>query len=123
MFDFSFGEVGLIAVVALVVLGPERLPKVARTAGALLRRARTSWQSVKDDIERELEAENLKQSLDEARKAAADLRGDIQSASHEISSSTQGIASEVAGIATPPAAPPNAAGESAVAATPAEPGR
>jgi len=95
MFDFSFGEVGLIAVVALVVLGPERMPKVARTAGALLRRARTSWQSVKDDIERELEAENLKQSLDEARKAAADLRNDIQSATNEIGSSTQGIANDV----------------------------
>jgi sec-independent protein translocase protein TatB len=105
MFDFSFGEVGLIAVVALVVLGPERLPKVARTAGALLRRARTSWQSVKDDIERELEAENLKQSLDEARKAAADLRNDIRTATDEIGSSTQSVANEMASVATS-AAPP-----------------
>ncbi len=48
MFDFSFSEIGLIAVVGLLVLGPERLPKVARTAGALVRRARTSWQSVRD---------------------------------------------------------------------------
>lgn len=94
MFDFSFGEIGLIAVVALVVLGPERLPKVARTAGALVRRARTSWQSVKDEIERELEAEDLKRSLNEARQAASDLRNDIQSASSEIRTSAQNVAAD-----------------------------
>lgn len=108
MFDFSFGEIGLIAVVALVVLGPERLPKVARTAGAIVRRARTSWQSVKDEIERELEAEDLKRSLREARQAADDLRGDLHSASSEIRSSTRGVATEVASIATLPATPPHA---------------
>ena len=53
------GEVGLIAVVALLVLGPERLPGAARTAGALLRRARASWQNVQQEIERELAAEDL----------------------------------------------------------------
>ncbi len=118
MFDFSFGEIGLIAVVALVVLGPERLPKVARTAGALVRRARTSWQSVKDEIEREFEAEELKRSLDEARKAATDLRNDIQSASNEISSSTHGVASDVAAIAPPAAPPPTAPGEGVIAKPP-----
>jgi len=105
MFDFSFGELGLIAVVALVVLGPERLPKVARTAGALVRRARTSWQSVKDEIERELEAEELKRSLSEARAAAEDLRQDIHAASNEMKTSTQGVASDIASVASPPAMP------------------
>ena len=89
MFDFSFGEIGLIAVVALVVLGPERLPKVARTAGALVRRARTSWQSVKDEIERELEAEDLKRSFSEARQAASDLRNEMQRTSSDIEASTR----------------------------------
>jgi sec-independent protein translocase protein TatB len=42
MFDIGMGEIGLIAVVGLLVLGPERLPRVARTAGALLRKARNS---------------------------------------------------------------------------------
>ena len=119
MFDFSFGEIGLIAVVALVVLGPERLPKVARTAGALVRRARTSWQSVKDEIERELEAEELKRSLDEARQAATDLRSDIHSAASEIHASAKDIAKDVATEAegsvtplsgTPAATEPNEAG-------------
>lgn len=63
MFDFGVGELGLIAVVGLLVLGPERLPRVARTAGALLRKARQSWQGVRADIERELAAEDLKQSI------------------------------------------------------------
>ena len=63
MFDIGTGELGLIAVIALLVLGPERLPGAARTAGALLRKARQSWNNVRDEIERELAAEELKQSI------------------------------------------------------------
>ncbi|HSE11841.1 MAG TPA: Sec-independent protein translocase protein TatB [Rudaea sp.] len=77
MFDIGMGELGLIAVVGLLVLGPERLPRVARTAGALLRKARNSWHSVRADIERELAAEDLKRTLQETAAAAdpsADLR-------------------------------------------------
>ena len=77
MFDIGMGELGLIAVVGLLVLGPERLPRVARTAGALLRKARNSWQSVRADIERELAAEDLKRTMQETAAAAdptADLR-------------------------------------------------
>ncbi len=65
MFDFSMGQIGIIAVVSLLVLGPERMPKVARTAGALLRKARQSWQNVRNDIEREFAAEELKRNLKE----------------------------------------------------------
>ena len=54
MFDVGFSELVLIGVVALVVLGPERLPGAARTAGAVLRRARNSWASVKAEVEREI---------------------------------------------------------------------
>ena len=77
MFDVGMGELGLIAVVGLLVLGPERLPRVARTAGALLRKARNSWHSVRADIERELAAEDLKRTMRETAAAAdpsADLR-------------------------------------------------
>lgn len=79
MFDIGTGELGLIAVVALLVLGPERLPKAARTAGALLRRARASWQNVRNEIEHELAAEEVKQSI---RRAASELdpRADISAA-------------------------------------------
>ena len=85
MFDFGTGELALIAVVALLVLGPERLPGAARTAGALLRRARASWQSVRSEIERELAAEELKQSikrgLDEANPTA-DISAALRDAVH-----------------------------------------
>jgi sec-independent protein translocase protein TatB len=88
MFEVGFGEIALIAVVALLVLGPERLPGVARTVGALVRRARASWQSVRSEIERELAAEDIKKNLDEARRAAADVRSDVQSAASDIEKSS-----------------------------------
>jgi len=82
MFDIGMGEVGLIAVVALLVLGPERLPGAARTAGALLRRARASWQNVQQEIERELAAEELKRNLRETA-AQIDPSADIKAAVRE----------------------------------------
>lgn len=85
MFDIGTGELALIAVVALLVLGPERLPKAARTAGALARRARASWQNVRAEIERELAAEELKQSikrgLDEVNPGA-DISAALRDAVH-----------------------------------------
>ncbi|MHC1478803.1 Sec-independent protein translocase protein TatB [Frateuria aurantia] len=68
MIEISFGKLVLIAVVALVVLGPEKLPGAARTVGALLRRVRTGWDSVRSEVERELEIEEIRRS---AREAAA----------------------------------------------------
>lgn len=53
----------VIAIVALLVLGPERLPKAARTVGFYVRKARQSWYSVRSEFERELAAEELKRSL------------------------------------------------------------
>lgn len=88
MFDIGFSEIALIAVVALLVLGPERLPRVARTAGALLRRARNSWQEVRGEIERELAAEDLKRTIHDTQRSA-DLRADVRSAAGEIESSVR----------------------------------
>lgn len=69
MFDIGFSELLLIGVVALLVIGPERLPKVARTAGMWVGRARRFVSSVKHDIEQEMHAEEIKKSLD-AHKTA-----------------------------------------------------
>jgi sec-independent protein translocase protein TatB len=63
MFDIGFAELLVIAVVALLVIGPERLPRVARTAGMWLGRARRFVSSVKADIDRELAADELKKAL------------------------------------------------------------
>jgi sec-independent protein translocase protein TatB len=63
MFDIGALELILIGVVALLVLGPERLPKVARTAGLWVGRARRAFLSVKEEIDREIKAEELKEIL------------------------------------------------------------
>lgn len=63
MFDIGFWELLLISVVALLVVGPERLPRMVRVAGLWLGRANASLQSIRGEIARELRAEELKQAL------------------------------------------------------------
>lgn len=84
MFDIGFGELLLIAVVALVVLGPERLPGAARTAGALLRRLRESWGSVRDEVERELQADELRRRLRETQQQAREAADAMRSGVHRV---------------------------------------
>lgn len=72
MFDVGFSELLIIAVVALLVLGPERLPKAARFAGLWVRRARAQWYAVKSELESELAAEDLRRQLQEPLAAARD---------------------------------------------------
>jgi sec-independent protein translocase protein TatB len=83
MFGISGGELFFIAIIALIVLGPERLPKVARMAGMWVRRARTQWDSVKDELERELAAEELKRSLHDAQSAIQDTEQRIRDSGAE----------------------------------------
>ena len=70
MFDVGFSELVLIAVVALLVVGPERLPKLARTAGLWLGRARRVVVQVKAEIDRELKAEELKELMAKQAKSS-----------------------------------------------------
>lgn len=70
MFDIGFLEMMLIGVVILVVVGPERLPKVARTAGLWFGKARGFLSSVKADIDSELKADELKRILEEQAKSS-----------------------------------------------------
>ena len=76
MFDVGFSEMLVIAFVALLVLGPERLPKAARFAGLWMRRARSQWYAVKAELENELAADEMRQHvqapLDEAMRALHD---------------------------------------------------
>ncbi|MBL8261744.1 MAG: twin-arginine translocase subunit TatB [Xanthomonadaceae bacterium] len=78
MFDIGFSELFLTGAVALVVLGPERLPKAARFAGLWVRRARAQWYSVKGELERELAAEELQRSLRDTREAAKDIEAQVR---------------------------------------------
>jgi sec-independent protein translocase protein TatB len=78
MFEVGFSELVVIAVVALIVLGPERLPKAARMAGTFLRKARMSFESLKHEVERELEAEEVKKQLAEFKAAPAAIAAAIE---------------------------------------------
>ena len=69
MFDIGFLELVLIGMVALLVVGPERLPKLARTAGLWLGRGRRMLSSVKAEIDRELKAEELKEILEKQARS------------------------------------------------------
>ena len=79
MFDFGFGELLLLGVIALVVLGPERLPVAARLLGRWIRTARSQWNSVKAELENEIADEELRRNLREAsdamRQGAQRMRG------------------------------------------------
>ncbi|ALN94098.1 Sec-independent protein translocase protein TatB [Lysobacter gummosus] len=124
MFDIGFSEVFVIAIVALIVLGPERLPKAARFAGLWVRRARAQWYSVKSELENELADEELKRSLrqaqDDLRQVQEQLRNSDQAVRNEVDELNRSIAAPV-GIAeaTQPALEaPVDSGEAATAAAP-----
>lgn len=84
MFDIGFSELLIIAVVALIVLGPERLPKAARFAGLWVRRARAQWYSVKSELERDLAAEELKRSLHDTEAALRGVESDLRNSGEEV---------------------------------------
>ncbi len=73
MFDVGFQELALIGVIALIVVGPERLPGMARTVGVWVGKIRHYVSHVKDDIEREIRAEELKKMLDQPASQLDDL--------------------------------------------------
>jgi len=77
MFDVGFSELVLIAVVAMIVIGPERLPKVARTAGALLGRMQRYVNNVKSEVEREMQFEDLKKLQQEIQAQSKKLENSI----------------------------------------------
>lgn len=69
MFDISFAEILIIAIVALIVVGPQRLPKVARTLGYLFGRAQRYADNIKSDIRHEMELEELKKLKNSMQEA------------------------------------------------------
>ena len=107
MFEVSLVELAVIALVALLVLGPEKLPRAARTAGLYLRKARASWYSIRSDIERELAAEDLKNTLKDTRRqlrsSAQDISDGLQPSRTNAKAASTGSASEVAAAPQTPA--------------------
>ena len=92
MFDIGFSELMVIAVIALVVIGPERLPRVARKLGHLAGRLQRYVSDVKADINREIELDELRKMRDSMKEAASSFEGSVRSglasAESEINSVT-----------------------------------
>jgi sec-independent protein translocase protein TatB len=102
MFDIGFTELMVIAIVALVVIGPEKLPKVARTVGAYLGRLQRYVNDVKADINRELELDELrkfKQTVeDTARSFESSVQTEVSSAEAEVNKIAQVVAEPLANL-------------------------
>ena len=125
MFDIGFSEIVVIAVVALIVIGPERLPKAARTLGHLFGRLQRYVNDVKADINREIELDELRKLQKEVQTAATELKTSVESAAQGVESgvrdverelNTAGSEPEMARLAEPGPLPNEPGGELADAA-------
>jgi len=113
MFDMGFTELMLIGVVALVVIGPEKLPGVARTAGKYFARLRSFMMNVRADVESELKADELREMFEAQQKELQSLKEVVGDTSKDIglsdiSSELSDLASSVEDIDTEPSAKPAA---------------
>ena len=125
MFDIGFSEMIVIAVVALVVIGPERLPKVARTAGHLLGRLQRYVSDVKSDINREMQLEELNKLRSEIQESARgveqSLASELQAARQTINQTADAARADLkaapAPVEAPPVAPSAVTGDTPAAAS------
>lgn len=105
MFDVGFSELVVVALVALIVIGPERLPKVARTVGVLLGRLQRYVNDVKSDINREIQLDELKKMQEQLSSQMSDMQTSVTSEMRTVEASlNQSIAApaSVAGETQPP---------------------
>ena len=116
MFDIGFSELMVIGVVALVVLGPERLPKVARTLGILFGRMQRYVSQVKADINREMETAELGKVKTEFEDAARSFQNEVEAKAaeteRELRAASEEIDRQVSASAAPAASEPPAAADS-----------
>ena len=86
MFDIGFTELLVIGVVALIVIGPEKLPRMARTVGHLAGRLQRYVADVKADINREIELDELRKMRDSMQQAASNFETSVQTELHKTES-------------------------------------
>ena len=91
MFDVGFSEIVVIAVVALIVIGPERLPKTARMLGHLFGRLQRYVNDVKADISREMELDELRRLQREVKGAATEIEQSMRSAATDFQSGIKSV--------------------------------
>jgi len=95
MFDVGFSEIVVIAVVALIVIGPERLPKVARTLGHMFGRLQRYVNEVKADINREMELDELRKLQTQVQDAARDIEHSMTSAAREVETGVRSVEAQL----------------------------
>jgi sec-independent protein translocase protein TatB len=100
MFDIGFSELVVIAVVALIVIGPERLPKAARTMGHLFGRLQRYVNDVKSDISREIELDELRKLQKQVQTAASDLKSSVEGAARDMESGVKSVENQLNAGAT-----------------------
>ncbi|SDP63649.1 sec-independent protein translocase protein TatB [Ralstonia sp. 25mfcol4.1] len=110
MIDLGISKLALIGAVALIVIGPERLPKVARTVGALVGRAQRYINDVKAEVSREVELEELRKMRTEFENAARDVEQTIHK---EVNEHTQALNEALGGVEASGTAESDASGVSA----------
>jgi len=106
MFDIGFPELVLVAIVGLLVIGPERLPEALRTLGLWLGRMRRSFMAVKSEIEKEIGMDEVRRQLhneaimDEMKRIEKEVRSTAADVRHQIDDASSGPEPEQAGTAT-----------------------
>lgn len=85
MFDIAFSELVVIAIVALIVIGPEKLPKVARTLGTMMGRMQKYMAQIKEEVNREARFAELQKLQEEIRAAGAAAQQSVQSSINQVS--------------------------------------
>jgi len=114
MFDIAFSELLVIAVIALLVIGPEKLPKVARTAGIMFGRLQRYVNDVKADIQREVELDELRKLRSQFEDAARSVQDSVHEVDKEVRAVgddlNRSIGDPAAGAGAAPAETASAAG-------------
>jgi sec-independent protein translocase protein TatB len=120
VFDIGFSELMVIGLVALIVIGPERLPRVARTLGHLAGRLQRYVNDVKADINREVELDELRKMRDTVQQAASGFESSVQSELSKTESELNQAAEAAGGVSTAPIEPAQSIGEKPDASQPAQ---
>jgi sec-independent protein translocase protein TatB len=95
MFDIGLSEIVVIGVVALIVIGPERLPKVARTLGHMFGRLQRYVNEVKADINREMELDELRKLQAQVQSAARDIEQSVTQAAREVETGVRSVETQL----------------------------
>ena len=106
MFDIGFSELMVIGIVALLVIGPERLPKVARTFGHLMGRLQRYVNDVKADIDREMEIDELRKVQSTFQEAAREVEQSVHAVEHSVQQTVTQTEQELSAVESAALAPP-----------------